>query len=86
MPQPAPFDALGTATPAQLLAFLKLLEVEQRYVAHILGLSPQLVSFWARGTRHSCRDVANRVPRRVRAGPTALTDTRVTKPARVWRQ
>jgi transcriptional regulator with XRE-family HTH domain len=51
MPRPAPFDALGTATPAQLLAFLKLLGVEQQHVADVLGLSPQLVSFWARGAR-----------------------------------
>ena len=51
MPRPALFDALGTATPAHLLAFLKLLGVEQQHVAEVLGLSPQLVSFWARGAR-----------------------------------
>jgi transcriptional regulator with XRE-family HTH domain len=46
-----PFDPFPKATPAQLLAFLKVLGIEQRHVATRLGVSPQLVSFWARGAR-----------------------------------
>ncbi len=46
-----PFNAFRRATPAQLLAFLKILGVEQRQVAASLGVSFQLVSFWIRGAR-----------------------------------
>jgi hypothetical protein len=46
-----PFDAFTTATPAHLLAFLKLLGLEQQHIAAHLGVSPQLVSFWVRGAR-----------------------------------